>query len=486
MLTESPAPSSTSKPDVEPTRGRVSPLSDWLALTLFTMFAVFFAIRASAPVDDPDTWWHLRLGEEFRGAWSLSDPGSLTTFATRPWFATQWTLEVVASYIQQAFGLAGIAWLSGVGVVALTVAVYFTSRQRGNVAAAALASTLALMASSMSHGPRPQMASFILAAVVTAAWLRAMNDLKPRWWLIPLIWLWACTHGMWFIGVVIGVVVVIGLLLDGRLTRSSMTRLGLVPLGGLLAAAVTPVGPKLILAPLATSKMARFITEWHAPDFSDLVPALAATMIAVVVATWARSTSRRSWADILLLALAAGWIVLYLRTIAVGVVIAAPLLAGSIQSWLPAERMRVKRREVAGAAVAAAAIVVGLAIAAPSRGNAPLETMDRMNAALDRLPSGTVVYNDYALGGWLEWRHRNVVPVIDGLTDAYYVSDVATYMKTRRLRAGWSEAIDRTGADYALLASDKPLPAAMVDSEQWVPLVRESGFVLLRRSGTSG
>jgi hypothetical protein len=439
------------------------------------------AFWASKPIVDPDTWWHLRLGDEFRGAWSLAEPGALTTFATRPWFATQWTLELLASWTEQALGLAGVAWLAGVGVVLLGIAVYVNCRQRSGVAAASLATSLCLVGTSLSLAPRPQLASLCLAAVATAAWLRTMEDLRPRWWLVLVSWLWACTHGMWFVGVAIGVVVVLGLILDGRLSRSDGVRLSLIPIASVAAAAVTPVGPKLILAPLATSAMAEFVGEWQAPDFTELVPALVVVNIAIVVVTWARGPAA-SWSEILLLAFATGWVLLSYRTIALGAVIAAPLVAGSIQSWLPVNRLRVPRWEALAGTTAAMSMVLGLALSAPHRGHPPLEQMYRMNAALGSLPPGTVVFNEYTLGGWLEWRHRNVVPTVDGMTDAYEVDHVSAYSNATRLGPGWRDFIDATEANYALLDAGSPLAAALEEHDEWRELVRESGYLLLQRT----
>ena len=460
---------------------RATPFPDWLPLSCLVVVVAGLAYWASSPVDDPDTWWHLRLGEEFRGAWSLADPGALTPFATESWFATQWTLELLASYVEEAGGLSGVSWLAGVGVVLLAIAVYISCRQRGKVASASVATSLCLLGASLSFGPRPQIASFIFAAVVTAAWLRTIDDLKPRWWLIAISWLWACTHGMWFVGVIIGVLVVVGLLMDRRLSCSTAVRLGLIPVLSLMAGALTPVGPKLVLAPFATKRMAEFVAEWQPPNFTEFVPVLALLSIATVVVTWARGP-RNAWSEILLLSLAAGWVLLSYRTIALGVTIAAPLVSGSIQSWLPPDRLLVPRWEPLVGVTAAAMIALGLAVSSPTRGEAPLEGLDRISATLGALPQGTTVYNEYTLGGWLEWRHRNVVPVVDGMTDAYEVDHVAAYAAAGRLEPGWREFIGATGAQYALLMSDSRLAAALVERHEWRDLVQESGYVLLGRT----
>jgi hypothetical protein len=460
---------------------RRTPLPDWFPFFLFAIVVGGLAYWASGPIGDPDTWWHLRLGDEFRGDWSLAAPGALSPFATRPWFATQWTLEVLASNMEDAFGLAGVSWLAGVGVVLFGVATYVSCRQRSAIAAASLAASMCLVGASLSFGPRPQLASFFFAAIVTTVWLRTMDDLRPRWWLVPLSWLWACTHGMWFVGVVIGVLVTVGLVLDGRLSRSTALRLSLVPLASVIAAAATPVGPKLVLAPLATSKMAEFVTEWQPPDLTEFVPAVAILALALVVGTWARGP-RQSWSDVLLLGLAFGWVLLSYRTIAMGVTIAAPLVAGAIQSWLPEERLRVPRWERPAGIAAVTAILVGLTIAAPSREGSPLEELAQINAALSGLPPGTVVYNEYTLGGWLEWRHRNVSPTVDGMTDAYEVDHIAAYVDTKRLEPGWREFVAGAKAEYALLERDARLAAALAETGEWRVVVQESDYVLLRRA----
>ena len=47
------------------------------------------------------------------GDWSLRDPGSVSTFATADWVPTQWLPQMVMAQTEDWFGLAGVAWLSG-------------------------------------------------------------------------------------------------------------------------------------------------------------------------------------------------------------------------------------------------------------------------------------------------------------------------------------------------------------------------------------
>jgi hypothetical protein len=459
-----------------------SSVRKWLPLALLVLAIASLAFRA-ARFRDPDTWWHLRLGEEFRGNWSLADPGQLSPFATRPWYATQWTLEVAASYVEQFFGLDGLAWLTGAGVVALGLAVYLACRREADILPAVVAAGMALVGASGSLAARPQLASLVFISVVLATWLRTERDLRPRWWLVPLSWLWACTHGLWFVGVVVGLAVVAGLWLERRVTGRQLGRLLAVPALSVVAAALTPVGPKLILAPLGTSAMAPFVTEHQPPDLVGAPYAVATVlMVALIVVTWARK-GPVPWSRLLLLVVAAGWTVLMERTVAIGAIIAAPLLASAAQTWLAPREMdgpSVGERRVLGFGLLAC--LVALAVAAPSLPERGILPPTRFDATLASLPDGTVVYNDYVLGGWLTWQHRNVAPVVDGMTRAYPVKHMAAVVNANRLGKGWYRFVRDTGAEYALLEVDSPLALELENHLDWeqIGVDGHAGYLMLR------
>jgi hypothetical protein len=451
-------------------RREPSVLAKWLSLGMFVSSAAYLAYRAAGPITDPDTWWHLRLGAEFRAGWSLSDPGKLSAFANQPWVPTQWLFEVIASFLVDAFGLAAVAWLTGVGVLVLAAALFAACRQVGSTLPASVAAMLAMLGTTASIAPRPQLVSFILLAVFTAAWMRTARDLRPRWWLILLTGVWACCHGMWLTGPLTGLAVVAGLALDCRLTFKQGLRLLSVPILGIVAAALTPVGPKLLLAPVAISKVAPFIMEWQPPDFRSPAPFVTALMLMMIVMTWSRA-SRVGWSQILLLALAFGWTALSLRTVALGAVMAAPLLAGAMQSWItdrPALPVAKRERLVVIAGLLAGAAVV--TVLAPHRSVYDPPVPANVDSALGRLPAQTVVFNDYALGGWLEWRHANLSPVIDTLADAYRPTYLADYVSAVRLGPGWEGFLRRTGARYALLDPSSPLALELQRHWGWRPV----------------
>ena len=61
-----------------------------------------------------------------------------------------------------------------------------------------------------SSDERVQLVSFVLFAVTLHACIGMVRDRRPRWWLVPVFWLWACCHGLWIFGLLIGLVWLIG------------------------------------------------------------------------------------------------------------------------------------------------------------------------------------------------------------------------------------------------------------------------------------
>src|SRR3954470_20968888 len=87
-------------------------------------------VNCARTLTNADTYFHLRFGQEFLDRWSLRHPGSVSTFATRDWVPTQWLSEIAMARTEDWFGLAGLAWFSGLLQILLFVGVYAAVRDR--------------------------------------------------------------------------------------------------------------------------------------------------------------------------------------------------------------------------------------------------------------------------------------------------------------------------------------------------------------------
>jgi hypothetical protein len=438
---------------------------------------------SAVPVQDPDAWWHLHVGSLlWDRSITLTQTRPLSTFATEPWLPRDWMAQLAASKAEDWFGLPGVAWLHGAAFMTLVCFIYFVSRLRGSQIPALIATFGCVLGAFESLTQRPQMASFVFLFVILGAWLRTADDLKPRWWTIPVMWVWANTHGMWYFGVAIGLAVSAGLLLDHRATRRDAVRLCTALGLGIAVATLTPAGPRTLLSAFETSGKWAFVSEWSPTNFISPSPFIAATMVLIVVLTAARADSRTSWVTIALLILGSGLILMSARTVAPGVMVIAPLVAEAFQKSMSEDgSARVSWSERFAVITAVAVSLVWLGVLVPNSSAQPAAVPDGLNAELDRLPPETVILNEYGLGGWLHWRHPDLNTVIDGFTDGYTVAAIESYVQATRVEPGWQGYVRDTGAPVALLKDESPLAHALTAHLNWTEIATDAGYTLLAR-----
>jgi hypothetical protein len=433
---------------------------------LFVTFAVL-VVEAAAPLHNTDTYFHLRFGHEFlAGHWSLRHPGSVSSFATADWVPTQWLSQVVMAQVEEWFGLAGVAWLSGLLFLSLAMAAYWACRRWAEPLVAAVLVALMLVACSTGLSMRPQMVSYVLVVVTTATWLRARESGRVPWLLVPMTWVWSMSHGMYPVGIVIGLVATLGLALDHDLPRRTLLRMAAVPILSALVTLATPVGPGLFPAVLRVSGRAQYFYEWDPPDFTRPVDLVLLLLLALAVVPRLRRPERLPWFDLALLGLAALWAVYSQRTVPVSACLVAPLAAAALQPWLgswPAVPRR-ERLLVLGGYAAALAV---LAAVVPHTADRPRPEPAWLDGALRDLPAGTVVLNDQGLGGYLMWAYPQLDLVIHGYGDTYTDAELERNADIDAGRGGWLADVRATRAAYALLRPGSPLAYNLRDVEHW-------------------
>ena len=416
--------------------------------------------HAKDPLSNTDTYFHLRFGHEFlTGNWSLTDPGSVTTFGTAEWVPTQWLPQVVMAQMEDWFGLAGVAWLSGLLYLALALTLWTIARRYASPIAAAPVTAVAIVAASPGMSMRPQVLSYLLIAVTTAAWLQTRQDGKARWWLVPLTWVWAMLHGMWPLGIIIGFVAVVGLALDRAVTRRQWLRLAAIPALSAIAAALTPVGPRLYSAVLEVSSRSQYFAEWQPPRFTNGNAIALLVLFAVVIIRLARKPSVLSWTELLLLLLAGGFAVYSNRTVFVAAVMIVPFAAAAIQEVL-GKRPPVSRLERASVLAAAGVCLAVLAVLVP-------RTADQRRADVPGLAVGPRRPARRDLGaerlgrGWLSHVALPGAQLRDErLRRHLHRQRDRPELPDGRDQCRLAESVKGTGATYALLRPGSRLPTA--------------------------
>jgi hypothetical protein len=451
-----------------------------LAASVLTVgTATLLGVRA---ISDPSPWLHLRIGQFLLqgGRFGLPDPWA--PFADKPYVPTEWLPSIVGYLTYHQFGPPGIAWLRCAGILAFLTALVWTTRLVAGGFIALIVALAALAGAYDGLTERPQMLSLIFLAVTLGAWWRTTSDLRVRWWLVPLTWLWAMSHGLWPVGIGLGVLMVLGLLLDRRVNVRQSLGMLLVPLTSIVAAGVTPLGPKLLLAPFTVGSNARnFVGEWQSPTMTQPVTVITLILIGLVVLAWIRSSRKPDWWQLGLLAASFLSCLVMARTVAVSAVLVAPLLAQEVQRFVGTHQIPATRRARFGwlsLVLAASVVAMPLAVAVAQN---PVGVPEHLSNQLNNLPKGTNVVATGDITGWLLWTAPDLRPVEDLRVEIFSPERVQEFVETMQAGPRWREFIDQSHVTAALLLSDSPLATALQERAGWRAAGSDAGYVLLRK-----
>src|SRR6266542_5945716 len=213
-------------------------------------FSFFFAAR---PLSDGDFWWHLKTGQYIIQNRTIPkvDLYSFTNYG-KPWVAHEWLSEVIFYIVYSRLGFNSLIFIFAI-LTALAFWIAF-KRSDSHPFIAGFATLLGVWTALPTIGVRPRVFTLLLTSVYLAVLTRyaRRGEGKAIWWLVPLMVLWVNLHGGFFIGLVLIVLTIIGILLDAWAAGEKigplwlrMRTLGFVLLGSLLAGLLNPYGLRI-------------------------------------------------------------------------------------------------------------------------------------------------------------------------------------------------------------------------------------------------
>jgi hypothetical protein len=481
-------------------------LGTWLSFRRIFPVAFFLLVFAAAVLQcafiDPDLWWHLRAGQDIvaNGAIPYTDIYSFTKSGAE-WVAHEWLSEVLLYGIFRFAGWGGLVVVFS-GVITLTIYLVYR-RCSGRPYAAAFSVLLAAAAASPLYGIRPQMLSFLLAAIYITVLERFAEDGRARrlFYLVPLMLLWVNLHAGYALGLGLIGLFAVSVALDGK--RERALSLLLVLLACAAMAPLNPNGFRMFSYPIETltsPSMAAYIEEWASPDFHRITFFPLAAMLFTLLGVLALSP-RRVRAGTLFLLLVTGFGALRsARHIPIFGLIAAPVIARHLwelmlsRGW---ERWFVKPELPArGLALVVNCLFLVAAVTAGAgrvwhfvTHQAVYEAVRYPRAAVDyieqqRLPGP--IYNQYGWGGYLIKRlYPEYRVYIDGRADVYGDAFMTEAMQTYDGREGWREPLDRLAVSTVLVAPDAPLASLLRNDSEWKKVYEDRQAVIFNRPLTS-
>lgn len=448
---------------------------------IFAFYVLIFGQGMAFMLVDPDTYWHIAAGDVIRstGALPQVDPWSFTA-GTERWYNLSWLYDVLLSLLNQHFGLYGATLLS-VLLAAFSMAItYANCRLRGASVMAALL-TLFVMTFPMLPLVRPQQVSYVIIPLLLALDYLSRLYAKPlyMWLAVPLLVLWANTHGAVFVGLML-----IGAHVAERWRMDSLRQRlqGVLLFGCALSAVfINPYGIGIIAGIYRTLGSAINVTlsEWQPLrlDAQGMVMYAYMVLFMLFFAVDDKRFSRieRSFAALWLIAAFYA-----MRNVPVFILITAPLLALRItpliaasptQAQTPAwfTRLEVKVERMMHSCFAqyaslAMMLAVTLAVFSPSgsaffapRGlKMPFSLASEINYIETHCGQARIL-NYYGFGGYLIFEGKGKIkPFIDGRAGtAYPESLIRDHMQFITPGKDWQAILDKYRVDAVLV----PLPS---------------------------
>lgn len=441
------------------------------------------ALVGAQPLQDNSFLTHLATGRLMLAEGLPSvDPYSATA-GGEPWVVQSWLASLLYGSVDALAGPVGLRLL-----MAATTALLAWLVWRLADPATSLVPRLAIMAAALGIGletwaERPLLFGLIGTAL---ALLAAEGRLDHRW-MVPLFWLWANVHGSFPLGLVVVAVWWVGTIWSGR-PADSERRVLLWSGIGALAAAISPIGPRLLIFPvqlLARSETLSAIAEWKSPDFSTTPARLFLLLIGAAIVVLARRPDRR---DALMTVLALGLGLMASRNLAVASIILVPVVARGVG---PVGSMRVDARSpVLRLAIAAIAVLGVLALSS---------TLQRPSYALSPYPIRALAWLE---GEDLVGQRQSVIATrdyvgnlqtllygpgagvfIDDRYDMYPTDLTDDYVSLLR-GAGWEDVLDRRDVDVVLWDRGHQLAELVAASPDWGVAYTEDRWIVACRRPT--
>src|SRR5689334_13813912 len=325
-------------PATYPIPSRISSLrmSDRLSARTLLIGGVLIVVLALliAPEQDPDFWWHLRIGQWMVDNSSLPSTDIFTfTVPAHVWTDHEYLTEILMYRVFSAFGLQTLIVMFGLLTWLGFWLIYLQVRRQPFVFVG-LGLALAAIAGAPIWGPRAQMITFALSCL-ELYWLHSYLSGRSRaLQFFPLVMvLWANLHGGWVIGFGwLGVALVAEAAMwawdrSNPAHRMHVRFLAIIAAASVIAVAATPHFLSLYPYPFQTEgsvAQQKLIVEWFSPDFHQVFLRPFEAMVFLLLAGFA--LRRPSLYELLLTALALSLALQSVRNVALFVAAVTPVL----------------------------------------------------------------------------------------------------------------------------------------------------------------
>ena len=470
---------------------------------LASLLSVLAVLTVRARFDDPDMWWHLKMGQIIWTTHSIptTDLFSYTT-SHHAWIPHEWLSQVLIYSAYRWGGYSGLMlWLCFFTAALLIAAYALCSLYSGNAKVGFAGAMIIWFFSTSGLAVRPQMIGYLFL-VVELLLVHLGRTRNPRWFfcLPPLFALWVNCHGSFFFGLVVAGIFLLGSFLDfrwGSLISSRwaprqrhMLALSLILSVGALF--LNPIGVEQILYPLNTMLHQPLglshVQEWQPLQLNvargvGLLGVLLCIFLSVIV-----RGSELLWDELLMLALGTWLAASHQRMVFVFGILAAPVLSRLLSTSWDGYDAEADRPLPNALFIAASLLVVfwGFpnlqSLCRQVEQGSPVNAVAFINA---HHLSGRML-NEYVYGGYLIWAAPEHPVFVDGRSDVFEWTGVLDeFEKWAMLQSDPNTLLDKYKVDFCLLAQQSPMVHVLPLLGKWKVIYTDDRSVIFVRAAAS-
>lgn len=466
---------------------------------LATLLVVLAVLTVRSRFNDPDMWWHLKVGEIIWNTHTIptSDLFSFTT-NNHAWTPHEWLSQLIMYSTWKLGGYAGLmVWLC-VATSIFLIAVYtLCAVYSGNAKVALIGALAAWEFGTVGMANRPHMIGYLLLTCeLLIIHLGRSRDRRWLWVLPPLFAVWVNCHGSFFFGLMVLAIFLAcswigfrtGSLVSFRWDEASRKTLTAVFALTILALFLNPSGLKQLIYPLDTmlnqTTSMEFIEEWQPLTFVNVRDltflAVAGSIFLVVLLRHAELRLE----ELLLVGLGFGMAIRHGRMLFVFGVLVAPVFSRLLSNlWDGYEPARDRRAPNLVMMLAAFTVV---AVAFP-------RTTDLQRQVNQANPVKAVEFirhaglsgrmlNDYSYGGYLIWAAPEHKVFVDGRADIFdWTGVLGEYQRWWLLRENPESLLDKYKIDLCLMSRNAGITQVLPYLPGWKRIYGDDLSVIFAR-----
>lgn len=417
------------------------------------------------------------------GSVPAGDPYSYLAVG-EPWTVQSWLVSLVYATLDATVGQWSIRLLNGaLGVAVIRGMWRLTEQARQLLTRVGLVSVV-LVIGTFLWPPRPLLIGLACMVLI----LQVAAGMIPRWWLIPIFWVWVNSHGSFVLGLAALGFVMLGAALDER--RPPWPEIRTVATAGIgcLLALVGPVGWRLLWFPVQMmnrSEALDRVSEWASPTFRTPVEQLFLVPLVLIVIAARR---RAPWRVLLpsILFFFAGLLAVRNLGLASIVIVAlvAPSMSGLVGT-IDGTTTGLIPRAVGAVAVAGLLLAPGVVWAgtALDLDDYPRDEIDWLESRdLVATPGVRLAQRDY-VGNYLTFRYGSDARVFMDDRFDFFPLQVVKDHAALLVGGDVAEIMGRNQFDVVLWETDSQLRRWLVDQSDWTIVSNdEDWFVACRIS----